>query len=795
MRGAGEYVSVTARPSWLKALKQLQQQQQQGGGESLFKSLIKEENEACSTTGALVSGFVTGASSAGVFVALASGVTARIPLSKTSDSYTPMGKGVLAAFHPGKIVTGRVLSTDAVLGKVELSLKKRDVLGASSSSSSKATPQQGSARVLGYGDLAPGMAFSGIVTKVADFGVFISLEGTDRFLGSDATRNKSGGAPVVPISGLCHISETFDPPPEKEGKGAQARKKAKIERGTLSDTYAPGDKVRTVIVSYESNTNGTGVGGKLSLSLRPSKLSVSRDAYSLLSGYAEEGMEDGDNDQEGDEEEEEDEEEDEEEEEEEEDDEEKEEDEDEEEEDEDEEEEDEDEDEELEESEDEEDEGSPTLSAVPQRGIFSLLDKKGKGTSTNPRASDESKPVSGNEGVWSLKSLSTPFSTGLVKLEGEDEDGLSGEEEEEDRDERKGSDKSSRKSRSLRAATRAATEAETQRLESRIARAAAGSSTGAALADSSPDTVADCERGVTASPHTAEPWIRYMAWHSQRGDLAGARSISARALATVRPREETERLALWTAWLNLEAGAGDQKACENVFERAATGGACDPRALHLAMIGVLDRSSVGGVAFLESVCARTAKRFGKGDPKTGAGGLEIWLTWAECRAKRGDGDGARELLKRATTSLPAPLHAEALLKFALLEYRWAGEGGAGSRERGRTMLEKLTSTFPKRLDIWSVYLDQECAAYSREWKGVKSPTQAQLQEREGVRTLFRRVSGLKHSTKKMKFLLKKWQSWELLWGDAKGLKEMKAVAKAYVESASGEVDDDVQEGP
>ena len=42
---------------------------------------------------------------------------------------------------------------------------------------------------------------------------------------------------------------------------------------------------------------------------------------------------------------------------------------------------------------------------------------------------------------------------------------------------------------------------------------------------------------------------------------------------------------------------------------------------------------------------------------------------------------------------------EIISKFAQLEFKH------GEPERGRTLFEKLLSTYPKRTDIWSVYID------------------------------------------------------------------------------------------
>ncbi len=59
---------------------------------------------------------------------------------------------------------------------------------------------------------------------------------------------------------------------------------------------------------------------------------------------------------------------------------------------------------------------------------------------------------------------------------------------------------------------------------------------------------------------------------------------------------------------------------------------------------------------------------------------------------------------RALTLLPRRKHVPVILKFALMEYK------NSFVERGRTIFEGLLSSEPKRVDLWSVYIDQEVAA-------------------------------------------------------------------------------------
>ena len=42
---------------------------------------------------------------------------------------------------------------------------------------------------------------------------------------------------------------------------------------------------------------------------------------------------------------------------------------------------------------------------------------------------------------------------------------------------------------------------------------------------------------------------------------------------------------------------------------------------------------------------------------------------------------------------------EVLSKFAQMEFKY------GESERGKTMFENILSTYPRRTDLWSVYLD------------------------------------------------------------------------------------------
>lgn len=106
----------------------------------------------------------------------------------------------------------------------------------------------------------------------------------------------------------------------------------------------------------------------------------------------------------------------------------------------------------------------------------------------------------------------------------------------------------------------------------------------------------------------------------------------------------------------------------------------------------------------------------------------VWLSYGTFLLQQGQSDAAAGLLQRALKSLPSkesewlqldgrawprvpppPLNlvfvfsalsgVDVIAKFAQLEFRY------GDAERGRSMFDKVLSSYPKRTDLWSVFID------------------------------------------------------------------------------------------
>jgi rRNA biogenesis protein RRP5 len=85
-----------------------------------------------------------------------------------------------------------------------------------------------------------------------------------------------------------------------------------------------------------------------------------------------------------------------------------------------------------------------------------------------------------------------------------------------------------------------------------------------------PQTSSDYERLLLGQPDSSELWIAYMASQMQVNDLGSARQVAERAIKTINIKEETEKLNVWIAYLNLEVAYGTDETVEEVFKRACT---------------------------------------------------------------------------------------------------------------------------------------------------------------------------------------------------------------------------------
>jgi rRNA biogenesis protein RRP5 len=144
---------------------------------------------------------------------------------------------------------------------------------------------------------------------------------------------------------------------------------------------------------------------------------------------------------------------------------------------------------------------------------------------------------------------------------------------------------------------------------------------------------------------------------------------------------------------------------------------------------------------------------------------KVWIAYQAFKLRRNEMKIAKELLARSLQSLSRHKHIEVISKFAL----YCMELGGGQTDHGRVLMEDLLSNYPKRSDLWHLYVDKEI----------------KLQNIQQVRPLFERMivsTSLANNPKNMKTIFKKYLLFEMNSGDEESQERVKEKARDYVKN-------------
>ncbi|KAL4578244.1 hypothetical protein LXL04_014364 [Taraxacum kok-saghyz] len=267
-----------------------------------------------------------------------------------------------------------------------------------------------------------------------------------------------------------------------------------------------------------------------------------------------------------------------------------------------------------------------------------------------------------------------------------------------------------------------------------------------------PRTVDDYEKLIRSSPNSSFIWIKYMAFLLSLNEVEKARSMAEKALRTINIREESEKLNVWVAYFNLENEYGNppEESVVKIFQRALQ--YCDPKKVHFALVGMYERTQQDKLA--DELLEKMMKKFKHS--------CKVWLRRIQRVLKQKE-DLVHSVVKRALICLPKHKHIKFITQTAILEFK------SGVADRGRSMFEGMLREYPKRTDLWSVYLDQEI----------------RVGDVDVIRALFERTICLQLPVKKMKFLFKKYLEFEKSRGDEERVEYVKAEALKFIEKARG----------
>jgi len=261
-----------------------------------------------------------------------------------------------------------------------------------------------------------------------------------------------------------------------------------------------------------------------------------------------------------------------------------------------------------------------------------------------------------------------------------------------------------------------------------------------------PQTEEEFERLVASSPDSSLVWIQFMAHYLQSCQYDMARALAKKAVNRINFREESEILNVYLAWLNLENAFGTPESLDTVLKEAVQRN--DEYKVLSQMTDVFDKSSKFPEA--EKVFKTLAKKYGKIK--------DMWVRYGLFYFKNSRKEEGRAVFTRGLQNLEIREAADLSTKFAQLEFKY------GDTERGKTMYEKLVSTYPKRVDIWKSYAEQL----------------TRIGDVGVTRSLYIRISTLGLQAKKMKALFAKWLEFETTYGTEEQQGVVRAAALQYL---------------
>lgn len=269
-----------------------------------------------------------------------------------------------------------------------------------------------------------------------------------------------------------------------------------------------------------------------------------------------------------------------------------------------------------------------------------------------------------------------------------------------------------------------------------------------------PKTLEDFQMSVISSPNSSLAWLKYMAYYLDKNELDQARKIGERALNTISFREENEKLNVWIGLLNLEITYGDETSMENLVARAIQFN--DPLTIYMQLASIYDQS--GQLEKAEQTYQLAMKKHKHEIKKIGIELINFYM-------KHKRPTQARQLFRQLLLTIEKRDHVEIISKMGLAELK------EGNIELGKTVFETMLTTYWRRLDQWSIYLDAlvKYTLTQPLQDGAEQSTKISLLEPiEYIRNLYERLMTFDFSLVKMKFLAKRYLQFETQFGGKVG---------------------------
>ncbi|RYG98205.1 hypothetical protein EON65_51730 [archaeon] len=269
-----------------------------------------------------------------------------------------------------------------------------------------------------------------------------------------------------------------------------------------------------------------------------------------------------------------------------------------------------------------------------------------------------------------------------------------------------------------------------------------------------PQKPEDFERLLLAAPNSSLLWVQFLAYYVNAADIEAARLIAQRALKTMHFREVQEKFNVYMAWLNLEYKYGNQQSLDNALQQGVSENKGKQLVLALAQVFEDNNDVQKAITLINKYLKRPQFKKSK----------KVWMALQRLQLRAKDFKLADETLTRSLQSLSKHKLIETISKYALAHFDF------GSHDKARSLFEDLIQHYPKRTDLWHLYVDRE----------------VKLGHVQQARQLYERMLAGKATARNMKTVFKKYLALEMRYGDEHTQEIVRQKAAEYISQMTQE---------
>ena len=284
--------------------------------------------------------------------------------------------------------------------------------------------------------------------------------------------------------------------------------------------------------------------------------------------------------------------------------------------------------------------------------------------------------------------------------------------------------------------------------------------------EKTPQTIEDYEKLILSDHNNSKYWILYASYILDKLGHNNARKIFERAIQNIDISLIKEKLNIWIAYMNLENVYGDNESFKNVVEKALE--VNDKKTIYKHLINIYRQSGKHSMAL--EVYKLAIKSF--------FNDANLWRNYIEFlfeaqklelaeKFKDYEFYQPKDMLNRALQALPQKEHIDLLIKYAQIQYKY------DLVEEGRNTFESILRNYPKRSNVWTIYIDQE----------------SKYGTKEKVRNIFEKVLTVDFKIKILKNMIKKYLEFEVKFGNSKSVEHVKKLTQELISKKLQELDD------